>query len=291
MQTIFDRNTLILLRIPFSFFLMPVYFFALSQSNDVVWWKAILIFFILHLFIYPASNGYNSYMDQDEGSIGGLKNPPKASRNMLYAALVLDGLGLALALTVHVVFFVCLLAYVLVSRAYSYKGIRLKKYPIIGFLSVVIFQGALVWYAVWMGCDPRWENHWFLFSSSNLLPMLAASLMLAGVYPLTQVYQHEQDKASGDITISLILGYRGTFVWSAASFALAGLVLGLYFPMNTFLLFQLFLAPVAVFFIWWFYKVWNDEKHANFENTMRMNLVASSAMNAFYCLLIFLKLV
>jgi hypothetical protein len=33
------------------------------------------IFIILHLLVYPASNGYNSYMDRDETPIGGLKNP------------------------------------------------------------------------------------------------------------------------------------------------------------------------------------------------------------------------
>ena len=53
-------STLRLLRLPFSFFLMPVYWFALSQVVEKDWTRAILIFVILHLLVYPASNGYNS---------------------------------------------------------------------------------------------------------------------------------------------------------------------------------------------------------------------------------------
>ena len=286
MNTIFDKDTIKLLRIPFSFFLMPVFFFAVSQSPDIILWKTLLIFFILHLFIYPASNGYNSYMDQDEGSIGGLKNPPKATRNMLYAALIFDALGLGLSLLINPVFFICILSYVLVSRAYSYKGIRLKKYPVLGFLSVIVFQGAVTWYAVWIGSQGNWESR--IYSLAVILPMLASSLMLAGVYPLTQVYQHDQDKASGDITISLLLGYKGTFIFSASAFASAGVVLFIYFKSMIFILFQIFLLPVLGYFIWWFYNVWKENSSASFENTMRMNLIASTAMNLFYITIMFI---
>jgi 1,4-dihydroxy-2-naphthoate octaprenyltransferase len=69
------KSTLLHLRIPFSFFLMPVYWFALSQSSTLHTDKAVLVFILLHLLIYPASNAYNSFYDKDESSIGGLENP------------------------------------------------------------------------------------------------------------------------------------------------------------------------------------------------------------------------
>ena len=75
-----SASTIKLLRIPFSFFLSPLYFFALSQVPEINWFKAILIFFILHFLIYPASNGYNSYMDRDSGPIGGIDRPPLPSK-------------------------------------------------------------------------------------------------------------------------------------------------------------------------------------------------------------------
>ena len=66
-------DTIKLLRLPFSFFLFPIYLFALSQVPAIDWLKAALIFFIIHFLIYPASNAYNSYMDRDTGPIGGLE--------------------------------------------------------------------------------------------------------------------------------------------------------------------------------------------------------------------------
>ncbi|HSN07699.1 MAG TPA: hypothetical protein VLS85_01615, partial [Hanamia sp.] len=68
------QSTLQLLRFHFSFFLMPVYWFAVSQVNNINWMNALLVFVILHLLVYPASNGYNSYMDRDTTPVGGLKN-------------------------------------------------------------------------------------------------------------------------------------------------------------------------------------------------------------------------
>src|SRR5437899_3451969 len=123
------KDTIKLLRIPFSFYLMPVFLFALSQSKPIYVVNAIIAFFILHLFVYPASNGYNSYMDQDEGPIGGLKSPPKASKNLLYSSLAFDLIALILSLIIGRMFFACILFYILASRAYSYKVVRLKKYP------------------------------------------------------------------------------------------------------------------------------------------------------------------
>jgi 1,4-dihydroxy-2-naphthoate octaprenyltransferase len=66
----FSYNNLKLLRLPFSFFLMPVFLFALSEQQPNNAMQAFLLFVVLHLLIYPSSNAYNSYMDQDEGSIG-----------------------------------------------------------------------------------------------------------------------------------------------------------------------------------------------------------------------------
>jgi hypothetical protein len=52
--------------------------------------NAFLVFFILHLLVYPASNGYNSYMDRDTGPIGGIKNPLQPTRQLFYTTVLLD---------------------------------------------------------------------------------------------------------------------------------------------------------------------------------------------------------
>ncbi|MEX0635286.1 MAG: prenyltransferase, partial [Ferruginibacter sp.] len=85
-----QSSTLQLLRFPFSIFLMPVYWFALSQIRDVHIGRTILVFFILHVLVYPASNGYNSYMDRDTASIGGIEHPKAPTKQLLYSTIILD---------------------------------------------------------------------------------------------------------------------------------------------------------------------------------------------------------
>ncbi len=282
-------NTIKLLRIPFSFFLMPVFFFSLSQVVEVNWTNAILCFFILHLFIYPSSNGYNSYMDQDETSIGGLEHPPKPTKKLFYTSIIFDAIGLSLSLFISIQFFICIALYILASRAYSFKGIRLKKFPIIGFLTVVIFQGGFTFWMVYsaVSASP------IVIDKTLLFALVGCSFLIGGIYPLTQVYQHYADSSSGDFTISYKLGISGTFMFSMIMFILANFLFYFYFDgiHNTihFIYFQLFLLPVVIYFLNWFYKSTKDKSQASFRNMMNMNFIASIAMNSCFILLLILN--
>ena len=280
-------STIQLLRFHFSFFLMPVYWLSLSQVAHINSGNAILVFIILHLLVYPASNGYNSYMDRDTGSIGGIKNPQQPTRQLFYASVLLDITALICGMFISTWFFAGILVFIAASRSYSYRGIRLKKYPVIGYLTVIIFQGGLVFFLVMHG------------SSINktlevpAIGMIAASLLIGGFYPLTQIYQHMQDKKDGVTTLSYKLGYRGTFIFTAIIYLLAMIALGFYLGLNLelgkFFLIQIFFAPVLVYFSWWFYRVYRDVKEADFKNTMRMNLIASSFTNAAFIFLFLIE--
>ena len=280
-------STIQLLRFHFSFFLMPVYWLSLSQVAHINSGNAILVFIILHLLVYPASNGYNSYMDRDTGSIGGIKNPQQPTRQLFYASVLLDITALICGMFISIWFFAGILVFIAASRSYSYRGIRLKKYPVIGYLTVIIFQGGLVFFMVMHG------------SSINktlevpAIGMIAASLLIGGFYPLTQIYQHMQDKEDGVTTLSYKLGYRGTFIFTAIIYLLAMTALGFYLSLNLelgkFFLIQIFFAPVLVYFSWWFYRVYRDVKEADFKNTMRMNLIASSFTNAAFIFLFLIE--
>jgi 1,4-dihydroxy-2-naphthoate polyprenyltransferase len=278
------KDILTLLRFPFSFFLMPVFLFALSQSGNVNELHVWVLFIALHIFIYPSSNAYNSFMDQDESSIGGVKHPPKATKKLFYVSIFMDTIGLLLGATIGIGVFVGLLLYILASRLYSYRGVRLKKYPIIGFLTVVVFQGGFVFVVCQMA---------FGGVHSHPLAAVASSFLISGVYPLTQIYQHQEDKKDGVQTISILLGYRGTFLFSMSQFGLAAGCLFFYFQqlqaLNSFTLFSLFLIPATGYFAYWMVKVWRDTQAASFDHAMRMNLIASASMNACFVLLIYLN--
>jgi 1,4-dihydroxy-2-naphthoate polyprenyltransferase len=267
---------------------MPVYWLALSQTNHIDIPGAIIVFVVLHLLVYPSSNGYNSYMDRDTGSIGGLQKPMPATKQLYHVSIGMDLLALSIGYFVSPLFATGLLLYIAASRCYSYRGIRLKKYPIIGYLTVIIFQGALIFFLVMHGCSSDKTRE------VPLVGMIAASLMIGSFYPLTQIYQHMQDKEDGVITISFLLGYRGTFLFSAFIYFLAMLTLGIFLSFRDqwkeFIIIQLILLPVLVNFLLWFSRVYRDAHEANFRSTMRMNALASFFTNlAFIYLLVAAK--
>ena len=280
-------STIQLLRFHFSFFLMPVYWFALSQTDDINKAHAVLIFIILHLLVYPASNGYNSYMDRDTESVGGIKNPKQPTKQLFYVTLLLDGIAIALSFIISLYFVLGIVAYILASRAYSYRGIRLKQYPVIGYITVVFFQGAVTFFLVMHGCSIDKTLAVPLFA------MIAASLLIGGFYPLTQIYQHQQDKEDGVTTLSLLLGYKGTFIFTAIIYVFAVSTLAYQListlQQNSFFIIQIFFIPVLVYFFWWFRQVSLKHTAANFVNTMRMTMLASVCTNAAFITLFLIE--
>ena len=143
-------STLLHLRFFFSVFLLPVYFFALSQVPEINWNSAILTFIIWHLLVYPASNGYNSFFDKDEGSIALIEKPPPVDKSLYYFSLTLDLIALILTIYVGWFLFFSVLIYGAFSKMYSHPSIRLKKYPFISFLIVFVFQGAFVFWSTYV---------------------------------------------------------------------------------------------------------------------------------------------
>lgn len=281
-------NALRLMRIPFSIYLMPMFWFACSEYEGALpWGRVALLFAIIHLLVYPASNGYNSYFDQDEDSIGGLKHPPKVSRELFWLVALFDVLSIGASLLVSWTFALGMLGYVLVSKAYSYDRIRLKQYPYLSTLVVTLFQGAYTFLLVQHGLGMAWES---LIATPNLLLALVSTLFLCGSYPLTQVYQHQADADRGDITLSLKLGIRGTFLFAAASMFIAtGLLMAVYFSQGEWprmMVFLLATGPVVGIFGRWMWRVWKDEAAADFESTMLMNQVSSLCLSAAFLLML-----
>src|SRR6185369_1125773 len=157
----FDRNTLLHLRLPFSFFLLPIFCFAISQAATINPVNTIIIFIALHFFIYPGSNIYNSYMDKDKGSIGGLKNPPPVTRKLYLMSILFDSTGILLCLFINWQMMLMILVYIGISKAYSWKKIRLKKFGITGWLVVMLFQGGYTFLLVNMASENFFELSWF----------------------------------------------------------------------------------------------------------------------------------
>ena len=275
------------LRLLFSVFLMPVFLFALSQVPQINVQNTVLTFIIWHLLVYPASNGYNSYFDKDEVSIALIETPPPVDKSLYYFSLFLDILALLLSLYVGWILFLSVLFYGIISKMYSHPSFRFKKYPLVSFLIVFIFQGAFVYwstYASISGLDTL--EGWNL---NFTLAGLICSCLIGATYPLTQVYQHEEDSNRGDTTLSIVLGIRGSFYFSALLFLFSSMLLYFYWDrleMSTnFWIFLALASPVFILFSNWFFTVYHDPSKANFKNMSRMTLLSSIMMLIYFGLL------
>jgi len=264
---------------------MPVYWFAFSITTEINYTRAILIFILLHGMLYPACNGYNSYNDRDTESIGGVANPMQPTKQLYDITLALDLIGFLFSFLISNVFAGCFLFFIISSRLYSWRGLRLKQYPILGYLLVIINQGAMVFFAIAHGVSSD------LTMEVPLLLLLAAALLIGGFYPITQIYQHVQDKKDDVTTISILLGKRGTFIFCGILYLLAFICLFLYFQskgmLPNFWIIQVFFIPVVLYFLRWMVAVWKNPAKADYKNTMRMVWLASTCTNlAFITLLI-----
>ncbi len=274
------------LRLHFSLFLLPVFLFALAMSDAPFHEQTMLLFVLLHLVIYPSSNAYNSTQDRDEGSIGGLKNPPPIPNSLSLVTLIMDLLALSLVwVFINVTVFALLLLYILASRAYSYRGIRLKQYPIVGYLVVVTLQGGLVFLATSLTAS---GVSLLDLSVNQWLGALAATVMIGGGYPITQIYQHEQDRRDGVKTMSMLLGIRGTLLYASSLFGLlTAMMVYLWWSQPVVpMLFVAITSPTLLFFLYWMKRVWVNNSAANYDNTMKMNYISTATLNVFFVALL-----
>ncbi len=280
----FSKSTLIHLRIPYSLCLSPVFFFAFSEiksSNNQL--ELFLIFIILHLFLYPASQAYNSYYDNDSQSIGGIENPPKVTKEVLRTSYLFDFLALSLSFFfIGHLFFLATFICSILSKAYSHPKIRLKKKPILSWLTVSIFQGPFIYLSIFLS----FSSSWVISLKEQWPAALSTAFLFGGAYPMTQIFQHKEDEERGDKTLSLKLGIKGTFVFSAINFLIGTLFLFYYLLRTQFFkvcyLFPLFMLPTLIYFSYWFYLCSKNESEANFINCMRLNIISTLCFSTFF---------
>ncbi|WP_207429276.1 UbiA family prenyltransferase [Pedobacter sp. SYSU D00535] len=292
MKLLPTKSALLHLRFMFSLFLLPVFVFALSQAPEVSSWSAFLVFVVWHFFVYPASNGYNSYFDKDEGSIALIEKPPAVDKSLYNFSLLLEGIGVLLALLVSLEFAMAAVLYGVLSKMYSHPSVRLKAHPYLSFLVVFIFQGAFIYWASYAAISElSLAQSW---SYPNIVAGLTCSCLIGASYPLTQVYQHEEDLKRGDRTLSLVLGVKGTFVFAGCLFALGcGLMFHYWELQHTtvyFWLFLVFVLPVMFVFLKWLIRSWKDRHNANFKFMSKMTMVSGLAMLGYFLTILILRL-
>jgi len=171
------------------------------------------------LFLNGGTLAINSVFDRDEGDIGYLNAPPQLPRYLLHFSLVLLVGGQLLALRLPVGFQIAYAICFVLSILYSVPPFRFKAVAGVDWVINMWGFGTLTPYAAWAATGrPLDVGHG--------LVLLAFCPLFAGLYPLTQLYQFDEDRRRGDRTLALILGMQRSLVVAIASVALAFGLLG-----------------------------------------------------------------
>ncbi|MBA2627303.1 MAG: UbiA prenyltransferase family protein, partial [Gemmatimonadales bacterium] len=142
----------------------------------------------------------NSAFDNDEGDIAYLRRPPPPPQHLFGFGfgLMLMGLGIALVvlpLAYSLAYIVCLA----MSVVYSVPPVRLKAVAGADWIINMIGFGTLTPFAGWATTGRALDM-------AHGLVLLAFCPLFAALYPLTQLYQMDEDRARGDRTLALRLG-------------------------------------------------------------------------------------
>ena len=183
------------LRVSFSLLLMPIFLLSLAANKGVYTLNTLKLFLALHLFVYPGSNGINSFYDRDKHAIGGLDTPPPVSNLLYFLSHTFSLIGIALACSINWQIGVLVTFYVIISTLYSNYKVRFKADTLLALTSVALFQGGVVFMAGLLLFEQKMAPLPFALFQVFAIASIVAS------YPLTQLSQKEEDAERGDNTL------------------------------------------------------------------------------------------
>jgi len=166
------------------------------------------------IFLNGGTLAINSVFDRDEGDIGYLNAPPPLPRYLLHFSVALLVAGQLLAFTLPRGFQIAYAICFVLSILYSVPPFRFKAVAGVDWVINMWGFGTLTPYAAWAATGrPLDVGHG--------LVLLAFCPLFAGLYPLTQLYQFDEDRRRGDRTLALILGMRASLIVATLSTLLA----------------------------------------------------------------------
>ncbi|HEV8510456.1 MAG TPA: UbiA family prenyltransferase [Gemmatimonadales bacterium] len=212
------------------------------------------------VFLNGGTLAINSVFDRDEGDIGYLNTPPPLPRYLLHFSVALLVAGQLLALSLPAGFQIAYAICFVLSILYSVPPFRFKAVAGVDWVINMWGFGTLTPYAAWAATGRPLDT-------GHALVLLAFCPLFAGLYPLTQLYQFDEDRRRGDRTLALILGMRvslvvallstllafALFAWAVATVGVEGKGFALLLPL------ALWLAVLVPWLLG--YASWSSKQH------------------------------
>ena len=197
-------NFFIHLRLHYQFLILSgAYLLAtlfVDEMNHRRYW---LQFLNVHVLLFGGATAYNSWWDKDEGPIGGLKRPPKMEAWMRTASLLIQFIGLLLAMKIGWQFTAIYFISIVFFWLYSTPLARWKGKPVLSLIAIGVSTGT---------------NSFLLgilaSGAVSLLPFhifiaFGVACIILSLYPASQIYQTTEDAQRNDQTFAIEYGLKG----------------------------------------------------------------------------------
>lgn len=271
-------------------FLSPLFAWGFALGGGGFSARAALGFVAFHVFLYGGITAYNSYYDRDEGPVGGLLRPPPVTPALLGFSIGIQLVGLGLSLLVGWELALLYGLGMLLSVAYSHPAFRWKARPLVALMAVAVGQGGVGFRAGWLCSSTAPPALWS--SVDGLLGLTAAVLLTTGFYPLSQLYQLDEDRARGDFTFSVVYGPTLSFRVALGCLAAGGACIALV-VLRLFGAGEAALAAGAQLLLWWAVLRWHQrfrrDVMSNFVTLHRLQFAVSAATLGYVSLRLLLK--
>jgi len=159
----------------------------------------LLGWFVFVALLNGGTLAINSAFDQDEGDVGYLRQPPKPPKYLLHVSVLMLVASLALGFLLPPVFAWSNAACVVMAVLYSVPPVRLKARAGWDLVINCVGFGMLTPLAGW-GLTGRPLVPAFIWISVGF------AFLFGALYPMTQIYQVEEDRSRGDRTLVIHLG-------------------------------------------------------------------------------------
>lgn len=171
--------------------------------DSVKWDQFGLQFLNVHVLLFGGATAYNSWWDKDEGPIGGLISPPKMKSWMWPASMIMQYAGLAWAMTVGWNYAIIYAVSMLFFWLYSTPLARWKGKPILSIVAIGVSTGTNSFFLGYLAA-----GGYPITFSEDLIAIGVAAIILS-LYPVSQIYQTEEDENRGDRTFAVRYGIQG----------------------------------------------------------------------------------
>lgn len=210
--------------LPYLLHLRPAEWPVMAAHTTLGWWLAAGSFRLdrdawlgIGVWVVCLNGGtlaLNSAFDRDEGDIAYLRRPPRVPGRLALVSMLLMLAGLWLTWSLPAGYRGAYLACLALSIAYSVPPLRLKAVAGADWLINMVGFGTLSPYAGWAITGRPLDR-------PHAVVLWAFCALFAALYPLTQLYQMDEDRARGDRTLALRLGLNGALAVAILSVAVA----------------------------------------------------------------------